>query len=118
MFERIYELLGQYDGFYTRPPLDERKIYLHEGTESTDLAMYLNDGHEVWLGLADQWHWHYKRSDFWKIVRWFLWNEIFINWCGFRTFIWFKMLHYNCEKTLKMGRQMRGEDASAPMNDS
>lgn len=97
--QRIYRLLGQYDGFYTHPPLDHRKKYF-----GTDLVCFNNDGHEVWLGTSDTWHVFYSHSVFRQICFWYLAQWIFIDWFGLRTFFWFKLLNRQCRKITPWNR--------------
>lgn len=86
--ERIYRWLGQFDGFYTKPPLDERKRYFGE-----DLIKFNNDGFEVWFGTANQWHCFYRHDQFRRMVAWYLWQVTVVDWFGLRTWIWYKLLH-------------------------
>jgi hypothetical protein len=84
----IYRMIGQYDGYYTHPPMDDRKYYYN----SYDLIKFNNDGHEVWMGSSDEWHWHAKHSEYRRIVIWYLYQWIIIDWFGLRTKIWFWLL--------------------------
>lgn len=86
--DRIYNWLGQYDGFYTRPPLDHRKIYVNDRVISLN-----NDGSETWIGSPDQWYVFFKNSDFRKIAFWSLRQWAFVDWFGLRSWLWYKLLH-------------------------
>lgn len=90
----LYNILGQYDGFYTRPPLDHRKLYLN----SNELICFNNDGGEVWLGRSDEWCWRCKHRDFQKIVLWYLYQWVFVDWLGLRTKIWFYLLRQKIKR--------------------
>lgn len=94
MEEKLYEWLGQYDGFYTHPPLDHRKMYTKDGY----VISLNNDGFETWIGTPDKWYWHTKNADFRKIALWHLRIWIFVDWFGLRSWLWYKLLHRQCRK--------------------
>lgn len=86
--KRIYRLLGQYEFPYTRPPLDQRKMYI-----SGMVVCLNNDGFEVWIGTPDCWETHMKNAEFRKICFWYLRQWAFTDWFGLRSFLWYKLLH-------------------------
>jgi hypothetical protein len=98
---KFYEMLGQFDGYYTHPPLDDRKLYYN----SEELVKFLNDGSEVWLGSRDSWYTHMRHKEFRKIVLWYLYQVILVDWCGLRSFIWYKLLGRKCKQTREFVRR-------------
>lgn len=56
---RLYQFIGQFDGFYTHPPLHHRKLYVGD-----DLMMFLNDGFDIYIGTADKWTYSYRHKEF------------------------------------------------------
>lgn len=95
---RLYQWLGQHDGFYTHPPLDHRKLYICEGQEVVSLN---NDGFEVWIGRLDKWHWHTNTKEFRQICFWYLRQWVFVDWFGLRSWLWYKLLHRQCRTMTK-----------------
>jgi hypothetical protein len=91
---KLYQAIGQYDEPYTHPPLHARKKYYAQD----QLIKFNNDGHEVWFGSSDAWHFHLPHSEFKKVVRWYLYQWIIVDWCGLRTKIWFFLLHRQVRK--------------------
>lgn len=84
----LFRALGQHDGFYTRPSLDNRKFYFH----TNNLVLFNNDGHEVWMGTSDNWSWHTTHPNFRRIVFWYLYQWCVVDWFGLRSWLWFKLL--------------------------
>lgn len=89
MIERfLYRILGQEDYPYVRPPLCGRKFYFTED----QLIKFNNDGHDVWLGSSDSWDWHCNHREFRRIIAWYLYQWVIIDWFGLRSKIWFFLL--------------------------
>jgi len=91
--KKIYECLGRFDGFYTHPPMDDRKLYI-----KGELIKFGNDGHEIYLGNIDRWHYFFDEKTFRKLAIWYLMNWVFIDWFGLRSWIWFKLLSRNVRR--------------------
>jgi hypothetical protein len=85
---RLYQWLGQHDGYYTHPPMDRRKFYL----PNNEIISLNNDGMEVWFGTMDKWHCFYRKELFVKISFWYIGLWIFKDWCGLRTKLWYSLL--------------------------
>ncbi len=91
---KLYRKLGQYDGFYTNPPLDKRKLYIDGMVISLN-----NDGFETWIGYPDKWAVHFRNDKFRTICFWALKQWIFVDWFGLRSWIWYKLLSRQCERS-------------------
>lgn len=63
------------------------------GGEWYEVICFLNDGWDVGLGWPDCWHRIYRARVFSAIVRWYVWTWFWSDWCGFRTKLWFWLLH-------------------------
>lgn len=95
----LYRKLGQYDGFYTHPPLDHRKMYIHKGDYRMVVCLN-NDGGETWIGTENEWHTHMKNEEFRKVCFWFLWTWAWIDWFGLRSWVWYKLLHRRVNRAM------------------
>lgn len=90
----LYKNIGQFDGFFTHPPLDKRKFYFAKD----ELIMFTEDGGEVYLGTSNNWDWHTKHKEFRKIVFWYLFQWAFVDWFGVRTHVWHWLLRRQISK--------------------
>lgn len=101
---KIYRMLGQYDGFYTHPPLNGRGMVI-----DGKIVRLNNDGFEVWIGTADEWHTFMPNERFRSVCFWFLRTWIFIDWFGLRSFLWYKFLTRQCNRHKLSARASAGD---------
>lgn len=85
----LYEKLGTDWCGNTSPPLNHRKMYTKDGY----VVSLNNDGFETWIGRPDAWIWHTRNAEFRRIAWWAIRQHIFVDWCGLRSWLWYKLLH-------------------------
>lgn len=85
----LLKLVSQYDGFYSRPPMDNLKYYY----TNDELICFCNDGLDVWFGSRDNWYHFMKHTEFRIVIFWYLKTWIFKDLCGFRTWLYYKLLN-------------------------
>jgi hypothetical protein len=88
MSRTLLKIVSQYDGFYTKPPLDHLKYQINQ----YDLVCFCNDGFEVWIGTDEKWHTFYKHKEFKKMIFWYLKTWAFKDLFGLRTWLYYKLL--------------------------
>jgi hypothetical protein len=92
---RLYQTLGRFDGYYTRPPGADLGIDLPDGL----IARTLNDGFELWVGTPDRWLWFCRTSTALRLARFAILNWwILGTWCGLRRWLWYKLLTRQCNR--------------------
>ncbi len=82
-------------------PLNHRSLQFRSSSDCDQVATFTNDAWDVALGYPDKWHVIYRREDFNRIVRWYVWNTVVLEWCGLRRWIWFKILHWDLRRHRK-----------------
>lgn len=115
-WQRIYNVTGKNWGGNNSPPLTETKLLeydIYEDKTQWDnraysVAVLTEDGHEVWFGYHNEWKWHITRKVFNKIVRKYIWVQIWNNWFGLRDWLYFKSLHKIVNKRKQQLNQSEG----------
>lgn len=78
-------------------PLDHRTLYFdNHGCEM--VASFLNDSFEIGIGYPNKWHTIIRRESIHKLIRWYLRQFIFGEWCGLRRWAFYKLLHRSVER--------------------
>ena len=80
------------------PPLAETAYRIKSNHGTTEVIMFVDDAGEIGLGYPDSWHHIYNRRDFNKLVRWYVWQIVIHDWCGFRRWLWYKILFRKVNK--------------------
>ena len=88
------------DGGPRHPPGDGWTLRFGEqrergSDEKQEVACWLNDGFELWLGWPDKWHVFYKAKHARTLACWILWCWI-KQWFGLRRWIYYKALRVSC----------------------
>lgn len=100
MIRFLLKLFSQYDGFYTKPPMDHLKKYYTKD----ELICFCNDGGEVWFGRSDSWYHFMKHSEFRSVIWWYLKTWAFKDFFGLRTFIYYKLLSASTNQHKRLER--------------
>ena len=109
-WQRVYNLTGTDWGGNNSPPLVGKTILkydFHEDKSSWDgkaysVATFFEDGHEIGFGYYDAWKWSIDRKVFAKIVRRYVFIQVWYNWFGLRHWLYFKALHNIVNKQQRM----------------
>jgi len=92
----IYDHLGTEWGGSPHPPGDN--VSKDFGPDSyPQIAVWNNDGFELWLGMKDQWHTHMPRSQARQLALFILWSDVRI-WFGLRRTVWYWALRRRVRK--------------------
>lgn len=88
-----HALAGKWDGDNECAPIDHKTLRFMGESGCEEVVCILNDAFEVGLGWPERWHVLYRRKDFHRIIRWYLWQWAFSEWFGLRRWIWYKLLN-------------------------
>ena len=95
----IYNHLGTDWCGSPHPPGDHWRIDF--GPDSyPEIAVWNNDGFELWLGMKYEWHTHMPRSQARRLAWFILWSDVRL-WFGLRRKLWYWALR----KQLKRSRR-------------
>jgi len=95
--QMLYSLLSEKWCGNDNPPLDHKSLTI-KSDGINEVIAFAEDAGRIGLGYPDKWHHTYRRKDFNKFIRWYLWQLIWYDMCGLRSFIWWKLLHRRCNK--------------------
>lgn len=73
------------------PPGDHETTYFKDPSWP-EVACWLNDGSELWLGTKHDWHTHMIRKNARQLAFFIIWSDVKI-WFGLRRKIWYWALH-------------------------
>ncbi|MBP9839983.1 MAG: hypothetical protein KBC44_03355 [Candidatus Pacebacteria bacterium] len=105
---KLYELLSTDWCGNDSPPLTYRKMtYGEDGCEY--VVVFEEDSSALGFGYPDEWKLFIDRKNFHKVVRWYLKQWAWGDWFGVRRWLWYKLLHRKVERTIAIGKKMRGE---------
>ena len=98
----------------TCPPMDNRKYKWFQEDKFADDDYYVfsqgEDGHEMWIGHAHEWYFHLELKRFRYIALWTIYQWFVVDWFGLRTWLWWKLLFKQCDRTKKALVLVRGKD--------
>lgn len=100
-WQRVYNVTGRDWLGNNSPPLTDITILKYDvyedrsqwDNEAYSVVSLIEDGHEVWFGYHNEWKWHLDRKTFNKVIRKYLWIQVWHNWFGLRHWLYFKALH-------------------------
>lgn len=73
-------------------PLDHRHLQF-ESDGVKRVFSFFDGVHEVGIGYPTEWQVIMRSRDFNRMVRWYLWHRVVTDWLGFRTRLWYWLLH-------------------------
>ena len=95
----IYKHLGSEWCGNSHPPGDHRRINF--GPDAyPELAVWNNDGFELWIGMGYEWHTHMPRSQARRLA-WFIFTSDVLIWFGLRRKLWYWALNRRLRKWRK-----------------
>lgn len=83
----VYHHLGSEWGGTPHPPGDQWRLDFGPDTYP-EIAVWKNDGSELWLGLKRGWHTHMPRSQARQLAVHILWCDVRL-WFGLRRKLWY-----------------------------
>lgn len=87
----IYNHIGSKWCGSPTPPGDHHRIDFGPDTYP-QIAVWNNDGYELWIGMNDRWHTHMPRSQARRLA-WFIFTSDLRIWFGLRRKVWYWALH-------------------------
>lgn len=92
---RIMRWAGTEWGGNDHPPGDHMSLKIpFENSEEYRVYHIGEDGHTLWIGFRDDWHWHMDRPDAHKVAKFIIWDWwIKAEWFGLRRWAYYKALH-------------------------
>lgn len=102
----LLSLVSQYDGFYSKPPMDHLKFYFNQ----YELISLNNDGGEVWFGRSDKWYFFMSHPEFRSVIFWYLRTWAFKDLFGLRTWVYYKLLTHECNRHREYFKLSQGKE--------